>query len=153
MGLEGGVWGSCEAASTDHTGDQTMLYIPIGSCAHIAVQISTSVNSLHTWMHVHTWHKSTQGGNLFFSPLPFLCTWRICSNTFTHALKRTCMDTHAPSWIVGYRGPVCPMVAEQLGWVIIICELWLTLTLSGWSAMMGWACCDKLQVTPKGDCE
>lgn len=39
--------------------------------------------------------------------------------------------------IVGLEEPSVSLVTEQLGRVIIICELWLTLTLCGWSAMMG----------------
>lgn len=51
---EGGGGGGWEATSTDHTRDHAMLSIPMGSSADIAIQISSSVNSVHTWMHLHT---------------------------------------------------------------------------------------------------
>lgn len=51
-----------------------------------------------------------------------------------HARART--HTHTPDRRL--EEPSVSLVTEQLGRVIIICELWLTLTLSGWSAMMGW---------------
>lgn len=59
--------GRVGAASTDHARDHAMLSIPIGSCTDTSVQIFSSVNSVHTWMHMHT--KSTQGGEcVAFSP-------------------------------------------------------------------------------------
>lgn len=48
-GREEGV--GLEAASTDHTRDHAALSIPISSCTGITTQISSSVNSVHTWMH------------------------------------------------------------------------------------------------------
>ena len=64
--------GERKAASIDHALDHTMLSIPMGSSTDIAIQISSSVNSVHTQMLLHTQHKSTQERNvLLFPPLPF----------------------------------------------------------------------------------
>ena len=46
--------GGWEVASTDHAQDHAMLSIPIGSCIDTAVPIFRLVNSVHTWMQLHT---------------------------------------------------------------------------------------------------
>lgn len=81
MGWEGG---GSEAVSTDHARDHATLSIPIGSCTDTGVQISSSVISVHTWMHLHTGKKkSTQGRNVLLFPR-FLPTHKEFEQTHLH---------------------------------------------------------------------
>lgn len=89
-------------------------------------------SSVQTWM-----HKSTLEKMCCFPPfvqIHLQINWHAWAHMLDHRWEK----------------PSVALVTEQLGWVIIICELWLTLTSSGWSAMMGWHAATGLRWLKKG---